>query len=35
LHCLAADGLQDLAMPAGDGVANLLKHAFNMAATAT
>jgi CSLREA domain-containing protein len=31
LHGLPADGSQDLATPAGDGIANLLKYAFNMA----
>jgi uncharacterized delta-60 repeat protein len=31
LQGLPADGTQDLATPAGDGVANLLKYAFNMA----
>jgi hypothetical protein len=31
LHGLAADGSQDLATPAADGVANLLKYAFNLA----
>ena len=30
---LAADGSQDLLTPAGDGVANLLKYAFNMIGT--
>ena len=30
-HALAADGSQDLANPSGDGIANLLKYAFNMA----
>ncbi|MCU0797757.1 MAG: chitobiase/beta-hexosaminidase C-terminal domain-containing protein, partial [Akkermansiaceae bacterium] len=34
LHGLAADGSQDLAHPSGDGVANLLKYAFNMAPNA-
>jgi hypothetical protein len=34
LHSLAADGSQDLATPAGDGVANLLKYAFNLAPNA-
>ncbi|MBC8010665.1 MAG: fibronectin type III domain-containing protein [Burkholderiales bacterium] len=29
-HGLAADGSQDLLMPAGDGVQNILKFAFNM-----
>jgi len=29
-HSLAANGSQDLLTPAGDGVANLLKYAFNM-----
>lgn len=29
-HALPADGSQDTAAPAGDGVANLLKYAFNM-----
>jgi fibronectin type 3 domain-containing protein len=29
-HGLTADGSQDLLLPAGDGVANLLKYAFNM-----
>ena len=29
-HSLASDGSQDLLAPAGDGVANLLKYAFNM-----
>ncbi len=32
-HGLAADGSQDTATPAGDGVANLLKFAFNMIGT--
>ena len=32
---LAADGSQDLLTPAGDGVANLLKYAFNMIGTGT
>ena len=32
-HGLAADGSQDLLTPAGDGVANLLKYAFNMIGT--
>ncbi|MGB8166856.1 MAG: choice-of-anchor Q domain-containing protein [Chthoniobacteraceae bacterium] len=31
LHGLAADGAQDLANPSGDGVANILKYAFNLA----
>jgi hypothetical protein len=31
---LPGDGSQDLATPAGDGVANLLKYAFNMLGTA-
>jgi len=31
LHGLPADGSQDLGNPSGDGVANLLKFAFNMA----
>ena len=31
LHGLPYDGTQDLANPAADGVANLLKYAFNMA----
>jgi CSLREA domain-containing protein len=34
LQSLAPDGSQDLAKPAGDGVANLLKYAFNMAPNA-
>ena len=34
LHGLAADGSQDLANPSGDGIANLLKYAFNMAPNA-
>lgn len=34
LHGLAADGSQDDANPSGDGVANLLKYAFNMAPNA-
>jgi hypothetical protein len=34
LQGLAADGSQDLATPAGDGVANLLKYAFNLAPNA-
>ncbi len=34
LHGLAADGSQDLGNPSGDGVANLLKYAFNMAPAA-
>jgi hypothetical protein len=34
MHGLPADGSQDLATPAGDGVANLLKFAFNMAPNA-
>ena len=29
-HALASDGSQDTASPAGDGVPNLLKYAFNM-----
>jgi hypothetical protein len=33
LQGLAVDGSQDLASPSGDGVANLLKYAFNMAPT--
>jgi hypothetical protein len=33
-HGLPADGSQDLSTPAGDGVPNLLKYAFNMARTA-
>ena len=32
---LAADGSQDLLTPAGDGVANLLKYAFNMIGNGT
>ena len=31
IHGLAAGGAQDLAAPSGDGIANLLKFAFNMA----
>ena len=31
LHSLSPDGSQDLANPSGDGIANLLKYAFNMA----
>ena len=31
LHNLPSDGSQDLANPSGDGIANLLKYAFNMA----
>jgi hypothetical protein len=31
LHGLATDGSQDFDNPSGDGVANLLKYAFNMA----
>jgi hypothetical protein len=31
VHGLPLDGLQDLANPSGDGVANLLKFAFNLA----
>ena len=34
LHGLASDGSHDLASAAGDGVANLLKYAFNMAPNA-
>ncbi len=34
LHGLAADGSQDLANPSGDGIANLLKLAFNLAPNA-
>ncbi len=34
LHHLAADGSQDAANPSGDGIANLLKFAFNMAPNA-
>ncbi len=34
-NSLAADGTQDLLTPAGDGVANLLKYAFNMLGTGT
>ncbi|MCX6874049.1 MAG: ExeM/NucH family extracellular endonuclease [Verrucomicrobia bacterium] len=34
LHGLASDGSQDLASAASDGVANLLKYAFNMAPNA-
>ncbi|HEX8680292.1 MAG TPA: chitobiase/beta-hexosaminidase C-terminal domain-containing protein, partial [Chthoniobacterales bacterium] len=34
LQGLAADGSQDLATPAGDGVANFLKYAFNLAPNA-
>ena len=34
LQGLAADGSQDLANPSGDGIANLLKLAFNMAPNA-
>jgi CSLREA domain-containing protein len=34
LHGLAADGTQDHGNPSGDGVANLLKYAFNMAPNA-
>ncbi len=34
-HSLAADGSQDLLTPAGDGVANLLKFAFNMLGSGT
>ncbi|HEX8679463.1 MAG TPA: choice-of-anchor Q domain-containing protein, partial [Chthoniobacterales bacterium] len=34
LHGLPADGSQDLATPAGDGVTNLLKFAFNLAPNA-
>ncbi|HEX8255524.1 MAG TPA: chitobiase/beta-hexosaminidase C-terminal domain-containing protein, partial [Thermoanaerobaculia bacterium] len=34
LHGLPADGSQDLATPAGDGVTNLLKYAFNLASHA-
>lgn len=30
VHALPADGSQDLANPSGDGIANLLKYAFNM-----
>ncbi|MBC8009489.1 MAG: putative Ig domain-containing protein, partial [Burkholderiales bacterium] len=32
-HGLAADGSQDLLAPAGDGITNLLKYAFNMLGT--
>lgn len=31
IHGLASDGTQDLGTPAGDGVANLVKYALNMA----
>ena len=34
LQGLAADGSQDLANPSGDGIANLLKYAFNLAPNA-
>ncbi len=34
LHSLAADGSQDLANPSGDGIANVLKFAFNLAPNA-
>jgi hypothetical protein len=34
LHGLAANGSQDLSTPAGDGVSNLLKFAFNLAPSA-
>jgi len=34
-HGLAANGSQDLLTPAGDGVQNLLKYAFNMIGTGT
>ena len=34
LQGLAANGSQDLAAPAGDGISNLLKYAFNMAPNA-
>ena len=34
-HLLAIDGSQDTAQPAGDGVANLLKYAFNMIGSGT
>ena len=34
IHGLPSDGSQDLATPAGDGVPNLLKYAFNMAPNA-
>jgi len=33
LHGLSSNGSQDLANPANDGIANLLKYAFNMAPT--
>ena len=35
VHSLAANGSDDLATPANDGVANLLKFAFNMLGTGT
>ena len=35
IYSLAADGSEDLLTPAGDGVANLLKYAFNMLGTGT
>ncbi len=34
-YSLAADGSQDLLTPAGDGVANLLKYAFNLLGSGT
>ena len=34
LQGLSSDGSQDLASPSGDGIANLLKYAFNMAPNA-
>ena len=34
-NSLASDGTQDLLTPAGDGVANLLKYAFNMTGSGT
>ncbi|MCW1925606.1 FG-GAP-like repeat-containing protein [Luteolibacter arcticus] len=34
IHGLASDGSQDLSEPAGDGVENLLKYAFNLASQA-
>ncbi len=35
VHGLSANGSQDLLTPAGDGVANLLKYAFNMIGSGT
>ena len=35
IYSLAADGSEDLLTPAGDGLSNLLKYAFNMLGTGT